>query len=210
LQSQPKLYYTTSSCGAASFTAAYAAGLSMECEQVDIREHKTTTGADYYKINPKGNVPCLVLDDGTVLNEGAAVLQFIADQAPGKIAPENGSNGRYLVQNMLNYIASEVHASIGPLFNPSLTPEMKAHVLTNYLKKVKYVNDVLLNDKEYLVGSSVTIADFYLYITLTWVGYVGADISPYTNVLSYVERIKTLPAVVAATSLMATNPAKTH
>ena len=122
---QPKLYYTTSSCGAASFIAAVAAGVSLECEQVDIREHKTTSGVDYYKINPKGNVPCLVLDDGTILNEGAAVLQFIADQAPGTVAPENGSNGRYLVQNMLNYTASEVHAAIGGLFNPTLTPEVR-------------------------------------------------------------------------------------
>jgi glutathione S-transferase len=184
--------------------------VSIDCEQVDIREHKTSTGADYYKINPKGNVPCMVLDDGTVLNEGAAVLQFIADQAPGKVAPENGSNGRYVVQNMLNYVSSEIHASIGHLFNPSLTPEMKAYVITVYLKKLKYLNDAFLNGKDYLVGSSATIADFYLYITLTWVGYVGVDISPYTNVLSYIERIKTLPAVVAATSLMATNPAKTH
>ena len=75
-----KLYYTTSSCGAASFIAAVAAGVHIDTEQVDIRTHVTTSGADFYKINPKGNVPALILDDGTLLNEGAAVLQFIADQ----------------------------------------------------------------------------------------------------------------------------------
>lgn len=167
------------------------------------------TGADYFAINPKGNVPCLILDDGTLLNEGAAVLQFIADQAPGKVAPENGSNGRYLVQNMLNYVSSEIHASIGPLFIPSLTPEVKAHRTAIYMKKLKFVNDVLLNGHDYLVGSNFTIVDGYLYITLTWVGYVGVDISCFTNVVAYVERIKALPAVVASHSLMATNPAKT-
>ena len=75
-----KLYYTTSSCGAASFIAAVAAGIHIDAEQVDIKTHLTASGADYYTINPKGNVPCLVTEDGTVLNEGAAVLQYIADQ----------------------------------------------------------------------------------------------------------------------------------
>jgi len=76
----PKLYYTSTSCGAASFIAAFAAGVNLETEQVDIGTHKTNSGKDYYAINPKGNVPALVLEDGTVLNENAAVLQYIADE----------------------------------------------------------------------------------------------------------------------------------
>jgi glutathione S-transferase len=76
----PKLYYTPTSCGAASFIAAATAGVNLDVEQVNLREHKTNSGEDYYKINPKGNVPGLVLDDGTLLNEGSAVLQWIADQ----------------------------------------------------------------------------------------------------------------------------------
>ena len=75
-----KLYYSPTSCGAASFIAAYAASVNMECEQVDIMSHKTASGGDFYTINPKGNVPCLVFHDGTFLNEGAAVMQWIADQ----------------------------------------------------------------------------------------------------------------------------------
>ena len=81
----PKLYYTPTSCGAASFIAAHTAGLALDCEVVDIRAHKTASGADFYAINPKGNVPALALADGTCLNEGAAVLQWIADQA--RMAP---------------------------------------------------------------------------------------------------------------------------
>lgn len=75
-----KLYYSPTSCGAASFIAAVATGLKIDVEQVDLRAHTTTSGVDFYTVNPKGNVPCLVLDDGTILNEGAAVLQYIADQ----------------------------------------------------------------------------------------------------------------------------------
>lgn len=80
IQPMPKLYYTPTSCGAASFIAAYAANVSLDCEVVDIRSHTTASGKNFYEINAKGNVPALVLDDGTVLNEGAAVLQWIADQ----------------------------------------------------------------------------------------------------------------------------------
>ena len=72
-----KLYYTATSCGAASFIAAHTAGLNLDTEQVNLSTHTTTSGKDFYKINPKGNVPALVLDDGTVLNENAAVLQYM-------------------------------------------------------------------------------------------------------------------------------------
>ena len=76
----PKLYYTSTSCGAASFISAFKAGLhNLETEQVTLADHKTDSGVDFYTINPKGNVPCLVLDDGAVINENAAVLQYIAD-----------------------------------------------------------------------------------------------------------------------------------
>jgi glutathione S-transferase len=84
----PKLYYTATSCGAASFIAAHTAGVPLQCETVTLNDHKTASGADYYAVNPKGNVPGLILDDGTCLNEGAAVLQWIADQARcGATAP---------------------------------------------------------------------------------------------------------------------------
>jgi glutathione S-transferase len=77
----PKLYYTATSCGAASFIVAHALGLGLPCETVDLGTHRTASGADFLAVNPKGNVPALVLHDGTLLNEGAAVLQWLADQA---------------------------------------------------------------------------------------------------------------------------------
>jgi glutathione S-transferase len=75
----PKLYYTEHSCGVASFITAFAANVSIETEIVNLADHKTSSGVDFYTINPKGNVPTLVLDDGSILNEGVAVLQYIAD-----------------------------------------------------------------------------------------------------------------------------------
>lgn len=133
-----ELYYTPTSCGAASYIAAYKAGIlgsKVNAYEADIRAKKVLTGPkagqDFFAINYKGNVPTLVLEDGTVLNEGAAVLQWIADQAPQSgLAPANGTSERYLLQAKLNYVASEVHRSYGPLFNPALTPEQKEFFVT--------------------------------------------------------------------------------
>ena len=74
------LYYTPTSCGAASFIAAHKGGVNLKCEQINLKTHKTSSGVDFYTINPKGNVPSIVFDNGKVLNENTAVLQFIADQ----------------------------------------------------------------------------------------------------------------------------------
>jgi glutathione S-transferase len=200
-----KLYYTTTSCGAASFIVAHTAGVNIQTEQVDLGTHKTSSGADYYTINPKGNVPGLVLDDGTLLNEGSAVLQWIADQAPGSVAPTNGSVGRYHVQNALNYIASEVHPSIGGLFYPN-TDEIKDHIKSKAAAKLTYLNDTYIANKKFVVGDSFTIADSYLYIVLSWAPYVGVDLTPYPKVKAYFDGIAALPNVQAAHQRMATNP----
>ncbi len=201
-----KLYYTTTSCGAASFIAALTAGVQLDVEQVDLSTHKTSSGADYYSINPKGNVPALVLQDGTVLNEGAAVLQWIADQAPGRVAPQNGTTGRYLVQNALNYIASEVHPSIGHLFYPN-SDAIKEYIKSKGVAKLTYLENTFIGNKNFVVGDSFTIADSYLYIVLSWTGYVGFDLTPFPKVKAYFERIGGLENVKAAHSRMAPNPA---
>lgn len=202
-----KLYYTSTSCGAASFIAARAAGITIDAEQVNIGTHVTDGGADFYQINKNGNVPTLVLDDGTVLNEGAAVLQWIADQAPGKIAPVNGSTGRYLVINALNYVATELHkGTFGPLFNPKL-PERDFFVQAAN-NKLKSVNE-LLADNVYLVGDQPSIADFYLYIVFSWSPYVGLDLSLYPNIAAFTARIGALDYVVKAHADMATKPTTT-
>eukprot|EP00388_Colpodella_angusta_P038505 GDKK01044614.1.p2 GENE.GDKK01044614.1~~GDKK01044614.1.p2 ORF type:complete len:215 (+),score=70.88 GDKK01044614.1:1-645(+) len=202
-----KLYYTPTSCGAASFIAAVAGGVKIEAEQVDIKTHVTSSGADYYAINSKGNVPALVLDDGTVLNEGAAVLQYIADQAPGKIAGEYGSSERYLVQNILNYLASEVHASYGPLFY-GLEGDAKEAQLKKISSKLEYIAKNVLKGN-YLVGEKFTIADSYFYIILSWSGYVGVDVAAHPTIKAYQEFIGALPFVVEAHAAMATNPSST-
>jgi len=195
-----KLYYTTTSCGAASYIAATHAGLKFESEQVNIQTHKTDSGADYYGINPKGNVPTLVLPGGVTLNEGAAVLQYIADQNPkSELAPANGTVDRYVLINTLNYVATEVHKAYGPLFNPTNTAEQKAYYLSNLEKKFDYLEKHELNgDKKFLLFNHLTIADIYLYIVLSWSPYVGAKLESRSILKKYFDGIASHPSVVNA------------
>jgi len=207
LSKKVKLYYTPTSCGASNFIAAFTAGLNIECEQVVLATHKTASGADFYAINPKGNVPALVLENGTVLNENAATLQYIADlAAPGAIAPPNGTQKRYELQTALSYISGEFHGTIGQLFNPNLTKDVEEYVRSRANLKLKYVNDHLIGKKQFLVGDKFTVADAYLYIVLSWSDYLKLDLSPFANIKAYYERIKALPNVKQAHERMSTSP----
>lgn len=202
-----KLYYTSTSCGAASFISAFTAGVQLETEQVDIRSHITSSGADFYKINPKGNVPTLVLDDGSVLNENIAVQLWIADQTPGTIAPAPGSPGRSKLLNVLSYVATEVHPAVGCFFAPNQPADVTAFFRTRVAQKLTYVNDHLVGDRLFLVGDSFSVADSYLYIVLTWTQYVGIDLAAYPEAQRYFRHIGGLENVRAAHARIAENPA---
>lgn len=199
--SKAKLYYTPTSCGAASYIAQYKGGLNLDTEEVNISTHKTASGEDYYKLNPKGNVPALVLPGGVLLNEGSAVLQWIADQAPQSgLAPANGTVERYQLQNHLNYIASEVHASCGPLFNPKLAGDAKQAAMDKLYSKYKYLEEHVFHDGRKFIngGNNFTVADSYLYIVLSWHPYLGTSLDKYPKLKAYFEGISKLPFVQEA------------
>ena len=125
------------------------------------------------------------------------------------MAPENGTVARAVLQNVLSYVSTEVHPSIGGLFNPTLGDETKAFIRGNAAKKLTYLENTLIADKSFLVGNSFTIADSYLYIVLSWTNYVGIDLSPYPRVQAYAARIGALENVKAAHARIATSPATT-
>lgn len=207
-----KLYYTPTSCGASSFISAFISGLSIDCEVVDLATHKTESGIDFYTINPKGNVPAIVLDDGTVINENIACLEYIADRDDNhKIAPQNHSNDRYVVKQILSYIASELHATIGLFFNPkSKDDKIREFLLPIFNKKMKYLQDTLLsNGRTFVHGDSFTVADAYLHIMLSWTGYVGLNLSDYPVAEAYYKGICNLPVVKEAKNRMAQIPSST-
>jgi glutathione S-transferase len=121
-----KLYYAPGACSMAPHIVAREAGYTFDLEQVDIPNKKTADGGDYWKINPKGYVPALRLDDGQVLTEVGVICQYLGDQKPQSgLVPEFGTMERYRLMEALNFASSEIHKQIGALFNPKLTAEMK-------------------------------------------------------------------------------------
>lgn len=190
--STPTLYYSPTSCGAASWLAQSIAGLNLPTVEVVLQTHKTVKGDDYYSINPKGNVPALVFPNGRILNEGAAVLQWIADKKPeSHLLPPTSDDTRYDVINVFNYVGTDLHAAgFGPLFNPAWDEKTRDTMKQNVAKRVKYLDDTILaGGKKYAVGNGITIADIYLYIVLSWAGYVGVDLSSFNNVQAYQKTI---------------------
>lgn len=206
-----KLYYTDTSCGAASFMAAKAAGLKFEAEQVDLRSHRTLVGdVDFYTINPKGNVPCLVLDDGTVLNENVASLFYIGEMAKDEALLPSDAAGKAKVLNALSFVATEWHQTLGGLFNPKASDEMKAAVMEKIATKLTYMNDQLLPDKTFVTGDTLSVADFYLYVALTWTFFLKVDISPYPVVEAYFNAMSEHADIKAGKEAMATKPTHTN
>jgi len=195
-----KLYYAPGACSLASHLALIEAGLPFTIDKTDVRNKKTSTGEDFFALTGgKGYVPALQLDDGTVLCEGVAILQYIADQAPAAgLAPANGTLPRYQLQEWLNYVATEVHKNYGPLFNPASTPEMKDAAKTNLAKRFDWLSEKLAG-REFLMGTQFTVADAYLAVVLGWTRVVGIDLAGTHPVLAaYQVRVMSRPAAQAA------------
>ncbi len=116
-----KLYYAPGVCSLSPHIVLEEAGLPYTLVKTDIRAKTIEGGSDYRTVNPLGYVPALALDDGTLLTEGPAIVQYIADKVPQKkLAPANGTLERYKMQSWLNFISSEVHYGFSPLFNPQM------------------------------------------------------------------------------------------
>lgn len=193
-----KLYYTPGACSLATHIALNELGRSATLEKVDLATKRTEHGADFNKVTAKGYVPALALDDGTVLTEGTAILQYLADLDPGKhLAPPNGTIARYQLQALLGYINSELHKSFGPLFNPSTPADVRAERIAYLQKRYAYVED-LLRSNPFLTGQTFTIADAYLFVVTSWAGFVHVDLSAFPHVAAFQQRVAARPAVIAA------------
>ena len=195
-----KLFYAPGACSLASHLALIEAGLSFSIDKTDVRNKKTSTGEDFFALTGgKGYVPALQLDDGTVLCEGVAILQYIADQAPAAgLAPANGTLSRYQLQEWLNYVATEVHKNYGPLFNPAASAEMKDAAKANLAKRFDWLSEKLTG-RDFLMGAQFTVADAYLAVVLGWTRVVGIDLAGTHPVLAaYQARVMSRPAAQAA------------
>ncbi|MEI6803476.1 MAG: glutathione transferase GstA [Burkholderiales bacterium] len=193
-----KLYYSPGACSLSPHIVLHEAGLRFEAIPAPTKTHRLPDGTDYYTINPLGYVPFLALDDGRTLHEGPAIVQFIADQVPDlHLAPPNGSYERYKLQEWLNLIGTELHKGFSPLFTPNMPEEAKALAKTRLTSRLQWVDGELAG-KQYLMGDHFTVADAYLFVVSGWAKHVGLDLSPFSNLLAYRERVGSRPAVVAA------------
>lgn len=190
-----KLYYAPGACSLSPHIVALEAGLPVMLEKTDLKAKKTATGVDYLTINSKGAVPALELDDGRVLTEGSAIVQYLADQKPdSKLAPRAGSFERYQLMEALNYIASEVHKGFGPLFNSAITPEARSATIEALGKKFDWLSKEL-GEKPYLLGAGFTVADAYLFTVLRWTKVLHVDLGKWPKLGAYLERVQQRPKV---------------
>lgn len=193
-----KLYFSPGACSLSPHIILHEAGLTHSTAKVDLRAKTTSEGKDYRTINPKGYVPALELDSGQVLTEGPAIVQYLADLAPGKnLAPANGTLERYQLQSWLNFVGTEIHKNYSPLFNPESSDDVKRMALGNLAKRYDYLNQEL-GQRDYVFGSSFTVADAYLFVVTNWAGMVKFDLSKYPNVEAFQKRISERESVQKA------------
>lgn len=193
-----KLYYSPGACSLSPHIVANELGIPLTLVKVDTATKKLADGGDFWAVNPKGYVPAVELDNGQLLTEGTAIVQYLADSKPeGKLVPAAGTFERVRLQEMLGYINSELHKSYSPLFNPKTPAEVRTD-REEYLRKRYGLIEKQLEGKQFLFGDHFTVADAYLYTVTNWAAYVKIDLSSFPNLLAFQARVSARPAVQSA------------
>jgi glutathione S-transferase len=193
-----KLYYSPGACSLSPHIVLRELGLPLELVKVDLATKMEEGGADFRTHNPKGYVPALLLDNGELLTEGPAIVQYLADLAPEKkLAPANGTMPRYRLQETLNFITSELHKGMGSLFNAKMPPEWRTIAVELLGRRLDFIT-TQLTGKTWLMGDTFAVADAYLFTVLGWAKWVKFDLSRWPSLTAYMERVAARPAVQQA------------
>jgi glutathione S-transferase len=193
-----KLFYSSGACSLSPHIVAREAGIELQLQKVDLKTKTIATEGDFFAINPKGYVPTLELDNGEILTEGPAIVQYLADLKPEKdLAPPAGTLPRYHLQEWLGFVNSELHKTYSPLFRPDTPAEIRAERQA-YLAKRYTVVEKQLASRSFLLGDHFTAADAYLFTVTNWAHKVKFDLSPFPNVRAFQQRVAARPAVQAA------------
>lgn len=178
-----KLYYAPGACSLAGHITAAEGGLTLDLEKVDLKTHKTESGLDFYEINPKGYVPALRLDDGSLLTENPAILPFLGDKAG--LMPEGLD--RYRALEWIGYTGTELHKNFGPLFGGA-SDDAKAKAKATIQKRLALVEERLSGD--YLLGAKFSPPDAYLFVVLRWCAGMGVDLSALPRLTAFKTRME--------------------
>jgi glutathione S-transferase len=190
-----KLFYLKGACSLAPHILLKETGIPYELEKMDKNDRTSIL-----KYNPSGLVPTLVVEEDKVLTEAAVTLQYIADQKPElNLIPKAGTWERYKCNQWLNYVATEIHKGIGILFKPGFDDAARAAFIKGMDPKLSYLNDHF-SKNDFFMGKQFMAPDAYAFVTLSWSGHVGIDLSKYPHVQAFLERVRNRPAVVAAMS----------
>lgn len=190
-----KLYYKAGACSLASHLMLTEVGTPFNIEAVDTDAATTESGKDYRTINANGYVPALELDNGECLTEGVAILQYIADTHSDRAyTPAPGTLERARLQQHLNYAATELHKSWGPLFSDTSTEAEKSDAAAKVKRKFDYLETVFADGREYLVQNTFSAADAYTFILVFWANFKGIDLSVWPKLSAFVDRVAARPS----------------
>lgn len=194
-----KLYYSKGACSLAVRITLHELNLSCVYEAVDLKTKKTETDQDYLKINPKGAVPALLLDNDEVLTENSAIHQYLADKNHAtELLPDVRDLKRYRVIEWLNFVSTDLHKGFGPLFNSDVPEKDKKEIFIPIIKKkLKFVDDHLGGNK-YLMGDQFTLPDGYLFVILRWLPHFKMEISDWSNLTHYFNELKKRKSIADA------------
>jgi glutathione S-transferase len=194
-----KLYYSPGACSLSPHIVLRESGLPFETVRLSLRDKKLPDGRTLADLTPKDYVPVLELDDGQLLTEGPAIVQYVADRAPqARLAPPAGTLERYRLMEWLNYISTELHKQFSPLFDRGAPEELKEAHRARIAKRLGLVEQTLADGRAYLMGADFGVADAYLFTILRWAKAVGPKLDDRPHLLAYFDRVAARPAVHAA------------
>lgn len=185
-----KLYYSKGACSLSPHIVLCETGIKFELERVDLATHKTESGVDFVTINPKGYVPALLLDNGEVLTEGPAIVQYIADQYPqANLAPPAGTLARARLQEQLTFIGTELHKQFSPLFSPANSAEIKSAAVAKIQSRLAFVEKQFADGRSYLLGEQFSVADAYLFVVVGWTFHMKLSLENYPHIAAFHKRV---------------------
>lgn len=195
-----RLHYKPGACSMASHIILNELGIPFELDKTDTELGTTEAGEDFRKISPNGYVPALVTNDGDIITENPAVLQYLADQMPDAgLTPSNGTLERTRLQEALNFVSSELHKSFSPFFSGAeLDTEARQKTEAGVGRRVAHIERSLADGRAFLLGDAYTVVDAYAFVVLNWAGFVGVSLGAWPKTQAYVAHIAARPATVKA------------